>query len=56
MRNLNKNELLEVSGGASTISGAFITSIIKGISSIFDLGKSLGTAVRRIMEKNICPL
>ena len=56
MKNLNKNELLEVSGGASTVSGALITSIIKGINSIFDLGKSLGTAIRRIMGNNICPL
>ncbi len=56
MKNLNKQELLNIDGGATTISGAFITSIIKGISSIFDLGKSLGTAVRRIIGKSICPL
>ncbi len=55
MLDLNKKQLLEIDGG-STISGAFITSIIKGISSIFDLGKALGTAIRRIGTKTICPL
>jgi len=54
MIKLNKQELLEIDGGA--ISGTLVSSIIKGITSIFDLGKSLGTAIRRVITKNICPL
>lgn len=51
---LSKKELLEIDGGS--ISGTLLSSIIKGISSVFDLGKSLGSAIRRIIGKNICPL
>lgn len=54
MIKLNKQQLLEIDGGG--ISGTLLSSIIKGVTSIFDLGKSLGTALRRIIGKNICPL
>lgn len=54
MKILNKSELLEINGGA--ISGTFISSIVKGINSLLDLGRSLGTAIRRVIGKNICPL
>lgn len=52
---LNKKELLCVVGGIS-ITGTFINAIAKGISAILDLGRSLGTAIRRVSAKNICPL
>ncbi len=52
MRELNKEELLEISGGA--ISGAIITALIKGINTILELGRSLGTAIRRIHTGNFC--
>ena len=54
MNYLNKTELLEISGGG--ISGTLISSIIKGINSILELGRSLGTAIRRVSNKNICPM
>ena len=52
---LNKNQLLNVVGGIN-ISGTLINSIVKGINSILDLGRSFGTAIRRISSKNICSL
>ena len=36
--------------------GTLISSITKGVTFIFELGKSLGSAVRRIVGKNICPV
>ncbi len=51
---LKTNELMNIYGGA--ISGTFINSIIRGINSFLDLGRSVGTALRRIISRNICPL
>jgi len=52
---LNKNQLLNVVGGIN-ISGTLINSIVRGINGILDLGRSFGTAIRRISSKNICSL
>lgn len=51
---IKTNELMNIYGGAVT--GAFINSIIRGINSFLDLGRSVGTAIRRIISRNICPL
>ena len=52
---LNKTELLKIAGGIS-ITGTFISALAKGIGVIVDLGRSLGTAIRRASSKNLCPL
>ena len=52
MKELNKQELLQISGGA--ISGSLINAFIRGISTILDLGRSLGTAIRRIQTGQFC--
>ena len=51
MRELTNKELNLVIGG---VSGAVLSSIIKGASVILELGRSLGSAVRRMMTKNYC--
>ena len=55
MKELNNNELLSIDGGVS-ISGPLINSITKGITTLLDMGRSLGTAIRRIGSNNVCPL
>jgi len=52
---LTKQELLSIHGGIN-ISGTFINSIVRGINSILELGRSVGTAIRRIGSNNICSL
>lgn len=52
MRELSKNELMKISGGG--ISGAMITAFIKGINTILELGRSLGTAIRRVQTGCLC--
>lgn len=54
MEKLQKQELLNIEGGA--ISGSFLSSLIKGINSLLELGRSLGTAIRRVYTKKICPI
>jgi hypothetical protein len=52
---LNYNQLLIIRGGFS-VSGSLLNSFIKGINIFFDLGRSLGNAIRRIGSRSICPL
>ncbi len=53
---LNKEELLNVVGGAvaSTLTATMINAIAKGITTIVDLGRNLGSAIRRISSGKIC--
>lgn len=52
MIELNKKELNQINGGA--ISGAIVSSIIRGVNLIFDIGKGLGSAVRRLVTGKYC--
>ena len=54
MRELKNDELLCIDGGG--ISGTMINSITRGINTLLDMGRSLGSAIRRIGSNNICPL
>ena len=55
MRLLTKNELKEVNGGLN-ITTTLISSAVRGLNSLLDLGRSLGTAVRRIRYGKMCSL
>lgn len=52
--NLTKQELHQIMGGA--ITAAFLNAIARGINAILDLGRSVGTAIRRIGNGSVCPL
>ena len=54
MKDLNKEELLDINGGG--ISGTLISSLTRGINTLLDMGRSLGSAIRRIGSGNVCPL
>ena len=54
MRKLTNEELLLIEGGK--VSAALINSVIRGASLILELGRSLGTAIRRITSKKSCSL
>lgn len=52
---LEKEELLNIVGGIS-ITASLINSLYRGVNSILELGRSLGSAIRRISGGNMCPL
>ena len=52
MADVSNKELNMVIGGA--ISGAIITSVIKGVGVILELGRCFGSALRRLINKNYC--
>lgn len=53
MEELRKNELLSIEGG-NGISGTLISALGRGITTLLDMGRSLGSAIRRIGSGNIC--
>lgn len=48
-------ELKQIKGGAG-ISGTLLSGIVRGITQFLELGRSVGTAIRRIGSDNVCPL
>lgn len=57
MKQLNKQELMEVKGGASNfLTAAFITSLSRAGNMLLDLGRSLGTSIRRLINGNVCSI
>lgn len=52
MIQLEKKELLNINGGS--ISGTMINAFSKALNSLLDLGRSLGTSIRRISSGNLC--
>ena len=56
MYRLNDKELCEINGGAVKITAAFISTIVRRASVVLDLGRSLGSAIRRVQTGKICSL
>lgn len=56
MKKLNKKEMLKINGGAIEWNGTILTSFIKYIKLIFEIGQTLGTAARRNENKNYCSI
>lgn len=52
---LEKEELLQIVGGIS-ITGTLINALSRGITTIMDLGRSLGSALRRAIGGTMCPI
>lgn len=52
---LTKEQLIQVQGGG-WLTGTVLSALIKGVGTIFDLGKSLGSAIRRISAKSVCSI
>lgn len=55
MIELNNKELMNIDGG-SGVTATFLNSISRAISTIMELGRNLGSAIRRTINGSICPL
>ncbi len=49
---LSKEELKRIYGG--DISGSMLSSMVRGITILLELGRSLGSSLRRVMDGNMC--
>ena len=52
MEKLNKEQLLKITGGG--ISATLLNALARGIDVFLDVGRSIGSAVRRIISGNKC--
>lgn len=50
---IDEDVLYRIDGGLS-LSGSLINSFTDGIETIMNVGRSLGTAIRRMISGNLC--
>ena len=48
---LNKEQLTKVVGG---VSGAVLSTIVRGCKGAVDMGRHLGSSIRRFFTRNYC--
>lgn len=51
---LTNYELTMIKGGATTLSYSLINALTKAVSTIFAVGRSIGSSLRRIVTGNFC--
>lgn len=56
MREIEKKEMLNIEGGESGISGSVLSAIYKIIDTIYSIGESLGSYIRRVTEDKMCDI
>lgn len=49
------DSLIAITGGLS-LTGSILNAFSTGIKTLYDFGKNVGTAIRRIRSKAICKL
>ena len=55
MINLNDKELMSIEGGASNwLTAAFVNATARAINTVLDVGRSLGSAIRRVFSGKVC--
>ena len=56
MRELNNKELMIVDGGSNWLTAAFFNAAARALSTIVDIGRSLGSSIRRAINGSYCAL
>ena len=54
MVELKNNEMLNISGGS--VSAAWLNALSRAVTTLMDLGRSLGTSIRRSISGKVCPV
>ena len=56
MKKININKLENIIGGSSYVSGTIINAFVNVIKLLMTAGEDVGSSIRRMTEKNMCPL
>ena len=57
MIELNNKELMNIEGGATNwLTAAFFNAAARTIDTVLGIGRSLGTAIRRLVNGKICSI
>lgn len=54
MIELNNKELMDIMGGANWLTASFINAAARTLETVMDVGRSLGSAIRRAFSGKIC--
>jgi len=52
---LSINEMKKIKGGTN-LSSSIINALVRSVNSILDVGRYLGSGIRRLFEKESCAL
>lgn len=50
---MNKNELMNIYGGVS-FSATMVSALVKGVTSIYEIGRRVGSYLIRYTTNNLC--
>jgi len=53
MKELSNKELLTIAGGAS-LSASFFNALSRTVETVLEVGRSLGSAIRRLFNGSYC--
>jgi len=56
MSQLNDKELMDITGGANWLTAAFFNAAARTIETVMDVGRSLGSAIRRAFSGKVCSI
>ena len=56
MIKLDNNELMDIKGGNIAYTATMINAICRVVDIIFEVGKNIGSSIRRSSENSVCPL
>lgn len=56
MRKMTTEELRKVEGGSITFNATYLNAIYKISSLLFEVGKELGSSIRRFATGSTCPV
>ena len=55
MKKISKEEMKKVDGGLN-FTASFLGYFVRGVDSFMDIGRSIGSAFRRMSAGKVCPL
>ena len=56
MNKLEHDDLIMIIGGGLNITGVLVNAFTNAGKFIYSLGQTFGSSLRRIGEKNVCPI
>jgi len=54
MKELNQKQLVKIKGG--NVTPALLNALVRSATTVLDLGRSLGSAIRRAVNGRPCPV
>ena len=56
MRELKDKELMNIEGGANWLTASFFNAASRAVDTLMNVGRSLGSAIRRAFSGKVCSI